>query len=185
MACLSHRGSSPLTRGKRVYHGRRAGSFRLIPAHAGKTRTVDCGRGDSRAHPRSRGENRRSAPRDHHPQGSSPLTRGKPTGGQRMPGRSRLIPAHAGKTRASTRRTARSAAHPRSRGENERASGDHHATVGSSPLTRGKPHADGERRRSRRLIPAHAGKTSTRGAAQTRCPAHPRSRGENRSRPAM
>ena len=50
---------------------------------------------------------------------------------------------------------------------------------GSSPLTRGKQRPRNARHEDARLIPAHAGKTSTRGAARTPCPAHPRSRGEN------
>ena len=51
---------------------------------------------------------------------------------------------------------------------------------GSSPLTRGKR---GRRRKGidlRRLIPAHAGKTPSRGCPRRTCTAHPRSRGENR-----
>ena len=50
-------GSSPLTRGKQRRSNDRVGQGRLIPAHAGKTRTT-CVRGlRRRAHPRSRGEN--------------------------------------------------------------------------------------------------------------------------------
>ena len=52
------RGSSPLTRGKREDSLAPAALGRLIPAHAGKTqpyRPCPC---PSRAHPRSRGENR-------------------------------------------------------------------------------------------------------------------------------
>ena len=52
-------GSSPLTRGKPVASGRLQMSVRLIPAHAGKTvMWISCAP-KSRAHPRSRGENRR------------------------------------------------------------------------------------------------------------------------------
>ena len=50
-------GSSPLTRGK---HGNRphpGRTFRLIPAHAGKTLALIPTRGRNAAHPRSRGEN--------------------------------------------------------------------------------------------------------------------------------
>ena len=56
---------------------------------------------------------------------------------------------------------------------------------GSSPLTRGKRLAAGIVPHVIRLIPAHAGKTrSTRGACVWPR-AHPRSRGENTSRPAL
>ena len=51
--------------------------------------------------------------------------------------------------------------------------------LGSSPLTRGKP---GDRARDARpegLIPAHAGKTSSRSPRRSGRRAHPRSRGEN------
>ena len=50
-------GSSPLTRGKRR-HGAGCGHpVRLIPAHAGKTKTRSAGLSTRAAHPRSRGEN--------------------------------------------------------------------------------------------------------------------------------
>ena len=51
--------------------------------------------------------------------------------------------------------------------------------VGSSPLTRGKPHGPPVGRRGRRLIPAHAGKTAITAPHQLPVRAHPRSRGEN------
>ena len=93
-----------------------------------------------------------------------------------------------------------SAAHPRSRGENEEAlrprtfaggsspltRGKHHRRSapngiknGSSPLTRGKrDHAERARDVSR-LIPAHAGKTNPPLGQARPGGAHPRSRGEN------
>ena len=71
------RGSSPLTRGKRVGGVMPAGIGGLIPAHAGKTlEDTDSGIND-RAHPRSRGENRTKETWKFKQQGSSPLTRGK------------------------------------------------------------------------------------------------------------
>ena len=111
-------GSSPLTRGKRDAGFAKSSGIGLIPAHAGKT-SRRAGRMDQRrAHPRSRGEN--VEPGDDHraTNGSSPLTRGKPTGSGRPSSSPGLIPAHAGKTPAARppRRTPR--AHPRSRGEN-------------------------------------------------------------------
>ena len=50
---------------------------------------------------------------------------------------------------------------------------------GSSPLTRGKLSISGARRRSRGLIPAHAGKTPLPCPTCGNSGAHPRSRGEN------
>ena len=71
------RGSSPLTRGKRRLRRGRAQRHGLIPAHAGKTRRGLGGRRTSRAHPRSRGENRGPDEPSRPQWGSSPLTRGK------------------------------------------------------------------------------------------------------------
>ena len=70
-------GSSPLTRGKRRLRRGRAQRHGLIPAHAGKTRRGLGGRRTSRAHPRSRGENRGPDEPSRPQWGSSPLTRGK------------------------------------------------------------------------------------------------------------
>ena len=50
---------------------------------------------------------------------------------------------------------------------------------GSSPLTRGKRGVADHGWYLLRLIPAHAGKTSSTACPRRRSPAHPRSRGEN------
>ena len=153
-------GSSPLTRGKRAPRASRPVETRLIPAHAGKTQ-ISTPNGPLRgAHPRSRGEN----PVLHFTAvcsvGSSPLTRGKHLGqGQSHQGR-RLIPAHAGKTKALEISLRRCGAHPRSRGENPVRSRRLAATSGSSPLTRGKRVVGLLREFEDGLIPAHAGKTT-------------------------
>ena len=92
------RGSSPLTRGKRVGEPRGDLFGGLIPAHAGKTHSGSPAPGRRRAHPRSRGENAAMSVSGILPYGSSPLTRGKPHEPHNPPLRRRLIPAHAGKT---------------------------------------------------------------------------------------
>ena len=74
--CESY-GSSPLTRGKPRPGKRPRVAYRLIPAHAGKTAPKCLAHDLAQAHPRSRGENARSAWRTSRPPGSSPLTRGK------------------------------------------------------------------------------------------------------------
>ena len=162
-SCKNHAtipGSSPLTRGKLKPLVRVKPQGRLIPAHAGKTVSICIARRRGRAHPRSRGEN------------PGPLSqRGDPVW---------LIPAHAGKTSIPHAHRHAVEAHPRSRGENglrvprrrrRRGSspltrGKHvgrrrsrRVAYGSSPLTRGKPRTDESTAPSRRLIPAHAGKT--------------------------
>ena len=131
-------GSSPLTRGKPRRERQAEEEARLIPAHAGKTpRPRATLRGQS-AHPRSRGENHAASTAARKVSGSSPLTRGKRCPEDQSCRRRRLIPAHAGKTLGLARNAERSAAHPRSRGENcgYRIGSD--ALIGSSPLTRGK-----------------------------------------------
>ena len=116
---------------------------RLIPAHAGKTASNSCGVTTNPAHPRSRGENTRSLLTSGRHVGSSPLTRGKHTElGECRRGR-RLIPAHAGKTRALPTLRSPGMAHPRSRGENVMLVDSEGRRYGSSPLTRGK-HRDGD-----------------------------------------
>ena len=92
------RGSSPLTRGKPGARGARRAAVRLIPAHAGKTCSWFCPRVVSRAHPRSRGENRSGSQRRGASAGSSPLTRGKLEFTLAIHQCDGLIPAHAGKT---------------------------------------------------------------------------------------
>ena len=156
-----------------------AGALGLIPAHAGKTLRTESVLSVLRAHPRSRGENHSVLPRLPSADGSSPLTRGKPRGGQRsrrLPG---LIPAHAGKTRSSPPRRIRLPAHPRSRGENCSSTPTRRIRTGSSPLTRGKLAGIRAPNAHARLIPAHAGKTSRRRCRRWQVGAHPRSRGEN------
>ena len=115
--------------------------------------------------------------------GSSPLTRGKLHAGDERPGHPGLIPAHAGKTPTGARVASLCRAHPRSRGENRAGSRNPVMETGSSPLTRGKRDDDVGGRRQARLIPAHAGKTRSSARGDLSATAHPRSRGENRSRP--
>ena len=152
-------GSSPLTRGKHVAFVVHKLANRLIPAHAGKTKSVLV-TGIARA-------------------GSSPLTRGKHHHAARGDQQDRLIPAHAGKTSLPIRSASAVAAHPRSRGENREKPGQQPRQPGSSPLTRGKRCPAASRSAARGLIPAHAGKTFGVPFGCRRKPAHPRSRGEN------
>ena len=131
-------GSSPLTRGKLGCPLRTDQGQRLIPAHAGKTRSPARRRTAWPAHPRSRGENWYSCPAPPARSGSSPLTRGKLTllDAALLP--DRLIPAHAGKTLLVQPDSQCRPAHPRSRGENSIAHKPTRRPPGSSPLTRGK-----------------------------------------------
>ena len=172
-------GSSPLTRGKPRRMRNDSVRPRLIPAHAGKTHETPTKKGSSGAHPRSRGENNDPVDGCAEEGGSSPLTRGKRD--LRLRGRlpGRLIPAHAGKTTRSMSAWIIEAAHPRSRGENSVRGAPATSVGGSSPLTRGKPTPVLGARLRVRLIPAHAGKTTSWEPSPSPTQAHPRSRGEN------
>ena len=131
------------------------------------------------AHPRSRGENTASFFGSADTLGSSPLTRGKqPMVIPSVLWRG-LIPAHAGKTTFRCDSTGIAWAHPRSRGENSAAFGWINGSLGSSPLTRGKPGKHLNIPMYEGLIPAHAGKTARTKDTKPKCRAHPRSRGEN------
>ena len=172
-------GSSPLTRGKPP-DGRRAHhQQRLIPAHAGKTSPSRAGVFRRTAHPRSRGENLIETDPTQAERGSSPLTRGKRRWRRPVRGRRRLIPAHAGKTWRPCGRGGRTAAHPRSRGENNEDKSVLPGGDGSSPLTRGKREIGPLALDEAGLIPAHAGKTNGVPYIGSPKTAHPRSRGEN------
>ena len=174
-------GSSPLTRGKPCLATVMSGPGRLIPAHAGKTPPANTPRPANWAHPRSRGENFGDDGGRCFDLGSSPLTRGKRNRRRARPIWNGLIPAHAGKTFGVVAVGSVIPAHPRSRGENDRAEDATSLKLGSSPLTRGKPRAHQSHGGRCGLIPAHAGKTtSLMTDLQTRA-AHPRSRGENRA----
>ena len=153
--------------------------IRLIPAHAGKTPRHRSPRPHPAAHPRSRGENSVGAHAVGANAGSSPLTRGKLCSYPQRWALRGLIPAHAGKTLGGHFGLPFRSAHPRSRGENGEKWDTATPRGGSSPLTRGKrrrPHPHPPRRR---LIPAHAGKTSQSRWVPRCASAHPRSRGEN------
>ena len=156
---LTYGGSSPLTRGK-LCLGRPAHALiGLIPAHAGKTFLQPSMLPNS--------------------PGSSPLTRGKLAASEARALQIGLIPAHAGKTTKTETPPPSARAHPRSRGENGVSPIADDCGPGSSPLTRGKQGEAVSGSQTRRLIPAHAGKTQ-RARTRLACRgAHPRSRGEN------
>ena len=92
---------------------------------------------------------------------------------------SRIIPAHAGKTRVRCMADNAGADHPRSRGENFFALGFNCPSAGSSPLTRGKRWCQERLAFIAGIIPAHAGKTPVKPADRQANGDHPRSRGEN------
>ena len=172
-------GSSPRVRGKHESVGSLGRVSRLIPARAGKTRR---GGGRARctaAHPRACGENRARLARAPAQVGSSPRVRGKHRRLLALPALRRLIPARAGKTRARTRPTGASSAHPRACGENKSRAWEGWGTAGSSPRVRGKRGRAVLDEPVPGLIPARAGKTRDGGPRSARRAAHPRACGEN------
>ena len=156
VAAASQRGSSPLTRGKLTQPKLLSATGRLIPAHAGKTRLAASSWTARRAHPRSRGENKRMNLVEGSPSGSCPLTRGKPVHAARQLQHPRLIPAHAGKTSSGAHRASGGRAHPRSRGENAFLEVPGKGHFGSSLLTRENQRSAVYDGVQHGLIPAHS-----------------------------
>ena len=172
-------GSSPLTRGARRSIFVRPTLPRLIPAHAGSTSLMRTPLRSSPAHPRSRGEHARGSSASIPLFGSSPLTRGAPYRRVVLAIGTRLIPAHAGSTAHLRGPGEDPPAHPRSRGEHTVAFSWRVSLTGSSPLTRGAQSGAQRDAYQCRLIPAHAGSTSSNSRPRGSRTAHPRSRGEH------
>ena len=91
----------------------------------------------------------------------------------------RLIPARTGNTSTVIRCMTWGAAHPRSRGEHQRALAQGLRPRGSSPLARGTRDILQLDQLRARLIPARAGNTKLLEKRIKRASAHPRSRGEH------
>ena len=152
---------------------------RFIPAHAGKTPARMRASPGLRAHPHSRGENKRTNEIQSCSTGSSLLTRGKPGRVHGVTERLGLIPTHAGKTIPPSPHPRARWAHPRSRGENLWEDCIRALEHGSSLLTQGNPNPVFFGRFSPRLIPTYGRKTpGTRPRSQS-ASAYPRTRGEN------
>ena len=175
-------GSSPRMRGKLGDGQACDHASGLIPAHAGKTNTSSSSKLLSWAHPRACGENVSIHLTKRLFVGSSPRMRGKPARAPRSLISSGLIPAHAGKTVSSSARLSRRRAHPRACGENPNFLAIEVKSEGSSPRMRGKRFHRLGRGLGRRLIPAHAGKTSAKQPSTGPSRAHPRACGENTER---
>ncbi len=113
-------GSSPLARGTFALAILAGKCRRLIPARAGNICPRRASVAATSAHPRSRGEHRKTRSGEWGTPGSSPLARGTCISVARARPPARLIPARAGNIgRYPPARTCRPA-HPRSRGEHAR-----------------------------------------------------------------
>ena len=133
----SSAGSSPHTRGLRVRGDQPATGIRIIPAHAGFTSTHPRRHHLAPDHPRTRGVYVSSGPHQARSPGSSPHTRGLLARQVREDLGGRIIPAHAGFTGRTARRSRRAGDHPRTRGVYQCRLRPLTIGVGSSPHTRG------------------------------------------------
>ena len=93
--------------------------------------------------------------------------------------KTRITPAHAGKTLHSLDTQTQPKDHPRACGENNAVSPNPLKNSGSPPRMRGKPRSIFGNRHADRITPAHAGKTFTQSCALFRAADHPRACGEN------
>ena len=154
-------GSSPRMRGKRPVHHRVHADLRIIPAHAGQTSSSPSICQQRPDHPRACGANSRLLQAATTSLGSSPRMRGKPRLCTAAISALRIIPAHAGQTCGGRRGPACSADHPRACGANIGVDVSDAFGCGSSPRMRGKLPCARSGRRLRRIIPAHAGQTTS------------------------
>ena len=109
-------GSSPHTRGLQALVRRISAAQGIIPAHAGFTRSRPRRRGGGRDHPRTRGVYSGAEQPTRQLVGSSPHTRGLRDRVTGVTWPLRIIPAHAGFTRARTQPACAAWDHPRTRG---------------------------------------------------------------------
>ena len=172
-------GSSPRGRGKLIASLDWLQPRGLIPAWAGKTPSKPRAISQPGAHPRVGGENNTKAINGQGFTGSSPRGRGKLQLGPRRRQWRGLIPAWAGKTHGSRSALGGQWAHPRVGGENHFGNLSARNFLGSSPRGRGKLAVALEMGWPEGLIPAWAGKTSSRSVHSSSSGAHPRVGGEN------
>ena len=134
--CLDS-GSSPHMRGAHGLLGVALEQLRIIPAHAGSTRTAHRGGRTSADHPRTCGEHLSQRVAVAPGTGSSPHMRGALDDVRGLLDLGRIIPAHAGSTpcRRRPRRPPRD--HPRTCGEHRPEVEGHDPSSGSSPHMRG------------------------------------------------
>ena len=152
-------GSSPRMRGKLITAPVLSSAIRIIPAHAGQTFVIGARGLGKTDHPRACGANAAAGRIRTLRRGSSPRMRGKQGGRRKLEREIRIIPAHAGQTRALARPDQRRTDHPRACGANLIVFGVVHTHLGSSPRMRGKLARPCTSSADLRIIPAHAGQT--------------------------
>ena len=175
-------GSSPRMRGKLGHCHGCYGRARIIPAHAGQTSGHPAWSVPGTDHPRACGANLANLSHKRIRDGSSPRMRGKPGGRTQRLEQRRIIPAHAGQTCLRSIRLVSVPDHPRACGANVDQTTIATRENGSSPRMRGKLSVIGHHRGDGRIIPAHAGQTSTYSLLRMRWTDHPRACGANNGR---
>ena len=153
-------GSPPRMRGKLEDAAASCSCAGITPAHAGKTWFAPKGSQHRQDHPRACGENVTPPSQTRKSRGSPPRMRGKPNGVFVFSSGQRITPAHAGKTRIRIDTICKKRDHPRACGENPVFPTSVSGTSGSPPRMRGKLLVQKSTIKTRRITPAHAGKTS-------------------------
>ena len=131
-------GSSPRMRGKPPYGHAPLEHARIIPAHAGQTRSRSPHSSPYPDHPRACGANVTVDGGGQPVAGSSPRMRGKLTANAVIRLTMRIIPAHAGQTWRADASTTACPDHPRACGANMTGTAMLLPNAGSSPRMRGK-----------------------------------------------
>ena len=131
------RGSSPLARGLREAFINLTSWVRIIPARAGFTPFLLCGKPRQEDHPRSRGVYTVPPGTSTARLGSSPLARGLPMTVAVLESKDGIIPARAGFTKHLWSGPQITTDHPRSRGVYSNRYSKEIADLGSSPLAQG------------------------------------------------
>ena len=166
-------------RGKRRARTLKRTVRRIIPAHAGQTRTPATATTPPKDHPRACGANSIATIMKGVTAGSSPRMRGKPQRRRLRHARRRIIPAHAGQTSNPPSLRLSGPDHPRACGANVYGLSSDFVQDGSSPRMRGKRWRSNRRIARFRIIPAHAGQTRIFAGLTALSTDHPRACGAN------
>ncbi len=173
-------GLSPRGRGKPWFALNPVVAFGSIPAWAGETPPRRTRRGAISVYPRVGGGNSMSISECRYEPGLSPRGRGKPARRAVWIAPGRSIPAWAGETDAALRYAGRGAVYPRVGGGNTGKPNGWSRCRGLSPRGRGKLVLYRRRRQCLGSIPAWAGETRARVAADDAVEVYPRVGGGNR-----
>ena len=172
-------GSSPRMRGTPFSGSLLIAWLGIIPAYAGNTAIFHEFPSYIWDHPRVCGEHHDCTRRACPSVGSSPRMRGTRERHDRRFSRRGIIPAYAGNTLTSVRKSLESGDHPRVCGEHLGVKNGKSHSKGSSPRMRGTRRLARHQQRMVGIIPAYAGNTVRPHVARKRAWDHPRVCGEH------